>query len=86
MTASVVGRASVYDVLRLAGYEPPNGHGFVNCPLHAERSASFHVCADGRGYRCFGCGAKGGVLDLVVALDVASDHASAARWLEQWLP
>ena len=59
MTTSVVGRASVYDVLRFAGYEAPNHvHGFISCPIHAERSASFHVVGDGRGYRCFGCNAE----------------------------
>lgn len=86
MTASVAGRASIFDVLRFAGYELPNRQGFVTCPLHAERSASFHVVGDGRGFRCFGCGAKGGVLDLVVALGIACDHASAACWLERVLP
>lgn len=86
MTASVVGRASVCDVLRLAGFEEPNRHGFVACPLHTESSASFHVVGDGRGFRCFGCGAKGGILDLVVALGIACDHAAAASWLERVLP
>ena len=78
MTASVLDRATIYDVLRLAGFEPPGRHGFVSCPLHAERSASFHVVGDGRGYRCFGCGAAGGILDLIVALGIAHDRAAAA--------
>ena len=79
---SIVDRVTVHDVLNSAGYEPPNRNGFVSCPLHAERSASFHVVGDGSGWRCFGCGARGGVLDLVVALGVARDRAGAARWLE----
>lgn len=79
---SVVDRVSVADVLRSAGFEEPNRRGFVSCPLHAERSASFHVVGDGRGWRCFGCGAKGGVLDLCIALGIAADRATAARWLE----
>jgi len=86
MMTSVLGRASIIDVLALAGFEAPNRHGFVSCPLHSETTASFHIVADGRGWKCFGCGAKGGVLDLVVALGVAPDRASAASWLERCLP
>jgi hypothetical protein len=82
---SIVNGVSIEDVLRLAGYEQPNRRGFVICPLHAERTASFHIVGDGRGFRCFGCNAKGGVLDLVVALGVAGDYAGAARWLEEVL-
>jgi DNA primase len=84
MTAhgSIVERVTVADVLRLAGFEEPNRSGFVACPLHAERSASFHLVG-GTGWRCFGCGAHGGVLDLVVALRISADRASAARWLEE---
>jgi hypothetical protein len=82
-TLSVVDRVTIADVLRLGGFEQPDRHGFLICPLHAERSGSFHVLGDGTGYRCFGCGAKGGVLDLAVALGIAADRASAARWLEE---
>lgn len=83
MTKSVVERANIADVLRLGGFEQPNRHGFLRCPLHADDSPSFHLV--GRGYKCFGCGAKGGVLDLVIALGIACDRASAARWLEEVL-
>ena len=79
---SVVKRATIGDVLRLAGYTPPNNKGFLPCPLHAERSASFHVVASGRGFHCFGCGAKGGILQLIVALGIAADPGTAAQWLE----
>src|SRR5580704_7199004 len=61
-TLSVVDRVTIADVLRLGGFEQPDRHGFLICPLHAERSGSFHVLGDGTGYRCFGCGAKRGVL------------------------
>ena len=82
MTATIVDRVTVGDVLRLGGFEQPNRHGFLLCPLHAERSPSFHVVGDGKGYRCHGCGARGGILDLAVALGIAHDRAAAARWLE----
>jgi hypothetical protein len=76
-TLSVVDRVTIADVLRLGGFEQPDRHGFLICPLHAERSGSFHVLGDGTGYRCFG------LLDLAVALGIAADRASAARWLEE---
>lgn len=81
-SATVVDRVSVLDVLRLGGFEAPDRHGFLVCPIHAERSGSFHVVGNGKGFHCFGCGAKGGVLDLVVALGIARDRAAAAKWLE----
>ncbi len=82
-TGTIVDRVRIADVLRLGGFEQPNEHGFLLCPLHVENSASFHVMRSGRGYRCFGCGEKGGILDLVVALGIAANFAEAARWLEQ---
>jgi DNA primase len=81
-SSSVAERATIADVLQLGGFAPPNNRGFMSCPLHSERSPSFHIVASGRGYHCFGCNAKGGVLDLVVALGIAPDAASAAKWLE----
>jgi hypothetical protein len=85
MTAhgSVIERVDVRDVLRVAGFEEPDKRGFLSCPLHTERSASFHIVGDGTGWRCFGCGARGGILDLVVGLKIAVDRAAAARWLEE---
>jgi hypothetical protein len=82
-SSSIVDCATIADVLRLGGFQPANKRGFLCCPLHTERSPSFHIVASGRGFRCFGCNAKGGVLDLVIALGIASDRASAAAWLEQ---
>lgn len=79
-TSSIVERVSVRDVLRLAGCGEPNDRGFLTCPLHAERTPSFHIIGD-RGWRCFGCGRHGGILDLVCALGLAGDRASAAALL-----
>ncbi len=80
-TSSVVGRATARDVLFLAGFPPPDRSGFMLCPKHDERSPSFHVLE--RGYVCFGCGDKGGILDLMIVLGISRDRASAARWLEE---
>jgi len=84
--ASIAARASIADVLRGARIStPPNPQKLMRCPLpgHDDSSPSFRVFE--RGFTCFGCGARGGVLDLVVALGHAHDRRGAARWLEQIL-
>ena len=43
---------------------PANGK--ILCPLHAERTPSFHVYRDG--WHCFGCNRGGGVIDLAAEL------------------
>lgn len=44
---------------------------WANCPLHGEKSPSFHVHADGW-FKCFGCGAKGDVITLCRELEKRS--------------
>lgn len=58
--ASVVGSAVI---LKQAGNELAG-----LCPLHKEKGPSFYVYANGQRYHCFGCGAGGDVLDLVMAM------------------
>ncbi len=36
------------------------------CPFHNERSPSFHVRPEEKMYKCFGCGAAGGVIKFVM--------------------
>ena len=45
-----------------------NQHGFARCPFHNEKTASFKVYTGDRGFHCFGCGASGTVIDLVMKL------------------
>ena len=77
--SAIIERTSAQEIARLAGIQP-NRQGFIRCPIHADDSPSFHLLE--RGFYCFGCGAKGGLLDLAIALGVACDRAAAARWLE----
>lgn len=42
------------------------------CPVHNERSPSFHVRPDSQTYRCFGCGISGDLISLVQNLDSLS--------------
>jgi DNA primase len=39
------------------------------CPFHKERTPSFSVVEDKGFYHCFGCGAHGGALDFVMAVE-----------------
>ncbi len=85
---SIFRRATCVDVLRFHGITPPSKPGaFFTCPLpgHNDRSPSFHLTRDRRAFSCFGCGARGGISDLLIALGTAPDRVSAARWLEACL-
>ena len=43
--------------------------GYVQCPLHEERTPSLHVSASDARWHCFGCGAGGDIFAFVAALD-----------------
>lgn len=58
---------TMYDILSRYGYEL-NRTGFMRCPFHEERTASFRVYADGKRWKCFGCGEGGTVIDFVMKL------------------
>ena len=46
-----------------------SGSYWAPCPFHDEKTASFHVVPDKQFYKCFGCGAHGGVIDFVVKFE-----------------
>lgn len=48
------------------GYHP-NRMGYICCPFHNEKTASLKLFPDG-GWKCFGCGAGGSVIDFVMKL------------------
>ena len=85
MTADATRGLDIPNVLRLMGSSGPNSQGFINCPnpSHPDRNPSAHITPDKRGYKCFACGAQGGVLDIIVNLGFAADRKEAASWLEQ---
>jgi hypothetical protein len=72
-------------VLRLLGAQSPDNQGFIHCPnpSHPDKNPSCHITPDQRGWACFACGAKGGVLDLITCFGFAADRKEAAEWLEQ---
>lgn len=82
---SIFARATIRVVLRLAGITEPDRSGRLRCPLpgHDDRQPSFKIVGEpATGWVCYGCGRRGGIVDLVIALGFARDRSSAARWLE----
>ena len=51
------------DVMEFYGVQF-NGRGFARCPFHTEKTASLSI--KNEHYKCFGCGAYGGVIDFVM--------------------
>ncbi len=46
------------------------GRDFVGlCPFHHEKTPSFHINADKQLYHCFGCGASGNLVRLVMSME-----------------
>jgi len=80
---SIVERATISDVLRLAGRPQPDRRGRICCPVHDDDHPSLKVQPSGRGVRCHACGWRGGVLDFAVALGLGRDRAGAALEVER---
>lgn len=49
--------------------EDQHKRGWYSCPLHKEKSSSFHIMPNSNRYKCFGCGATGSTIDFVMAVD-----------------
>lgn len=53
----------IQDVMQFYGIQF-NSRGFANCPFHNEKTPSLKT--HDNHYKCFGCGASGGVIDFVM--------------------
>lgn len=58
-------RISMPEMMLHYGFELDRA-GFCKCPLHSEKSGSFKAYPGDRGFSCFGCGARGSVIDFVM--------------------
>lgn len=58
---------NMQDMLSRYGFEL-NRNGFMCCPFHNEKTASFKVYSDGTKWKCFGCAKGGTVIDFVMQL------------------
>lgn len=64
--------------------EPPRRvHYFIQCPFHRETDPSCRIDSLRNRFRCFGCGAKGSILDFIARLEGISIKRAAelvATW------
>ena len=67
LAMEITERVNMNDVFEKYGFEP-NRAGFICCPFHKENTPSLKVYADGRKFKCFGCGEGGSVIDFVMKL------------------
>jgi len=89
---SWVSYAAVKDAVPIERLLERIGHAFTRrsdgrieatCPIHKGTHArQFKTTANGRGFKCFACGAKGNVLDLVAALEGVEIREAALRLVE----
>ena len=77
---TVKSKVSVRDYAESVGFNV-SGSGMIHCPFHDDRTPSMKV--DDR-YYCFGCGAKGDVIDFVAELNGISKSAAAKRIAEEF--
>ncbi len=58
-----------------------NRQGFIHCPFHNEKTASLKAYKSGKRFKCFGCGAEGGMIDFVMRLNNV-DFKTAVKWID----
>ncbi len=54
------------------------------CPFHQEKSASFNVNPQRKGYKCFGCGAGGDAIGFVMEIEGKSFPEAVRKLAEQY--
>ena len=63
-------RLKVAEVLASMGFDvKPDRSGLIRSPFRDERTPSFHILPPGYGWKDFGDGSSGGVIDLVMRLE-----------------
>ena len=78
LSSEIKKRVSCVDACRQYGIDL-NRHGFARCPFHSEKTASFRAWPGDRGFFCFGCGAHGSTIDLVMKLFDVSLYEACKR-------
>ncbi|MCO7121943.1 CHC2 zinc finger domain-containing protein [Ihubacter massiliensis] len=63
LARQITGALKLRDVMEFYGVKF-NGRGFAKCPFHTEKTASLSI--KNEHYKCFGCGAYGGIIDFVM--------------------
>ena len=50
---------------KILNIKPSNRLIKIKCPIHIERTPSFCIYPNGKGYHCFGCGIGGNAIDFM---------------------
>lgn len=89
-------RVDVLDILRLYQWNPKVTHNERTgglegaCPIHDREnpdshSRCFKVLPNARGFKCFGCGKGGSIIDLVAAIEEVT-RRRAGELIQKWFP
>jgi len=71
------------EVLKFYGIDyPPEGPGWrsIQCPFHDDARAS--ASSNGSGFVCFGCGIRGGPIQILIQKEGYDYHAAIERYEE----
>ena len=85
-TVDIPAKFYMLDLLRHCGVKArimntgPGVRAKACCPFHAEQTPSFEVDLVNGKYHCFGCGATGDAIDLVMAKEELP-RSAAIDWL-----
>ena len=63
LARQITGALKLRDVMEFYGVQF-NSRSFAKCPFHSEKTASLSI--KNEHYKCFGCGAYGGIIDFVM--------------------
>lgn len=79
IAASIKQSVSMRQVVEHYGFTPDRA-GYIRCPFHAgDNQGSLKVYDGQGGFCCFGCGAKGSVIDFVMRFDDLQFQAACER-------
>jgi DNA primase len=78
--ADLKARLDIADIVgRHVRLKPSRGGLVACCPFHHEKTPSFKVDRETQRFICFGCGAKGDVIDFLAAIENLDRVASLKR-------
>lgn len=77
------GRVSALEEGKRMGLEPDRS-GFCRCPFHQEKTASMKLYKGEGGFHCYGCGAHGDVIRLVMAYYGINFRQALLRLDSEW--
>ena len=80
---SVKRRVSCLEEGKRMGLDPDRS-GFCRCPFHSEKTASMKLYTADGGYHCYGCGASGDVIGLVMRYWGISFRQALIRLDSEW--